>query len=180
MVDVTDRAALEQTFDATARHYGRIDVVFANAGIGGGPGFLKLDGERNPERALENLPNELWDRVIAIDLTAVFATLQAAARHMKRAGGRIIVTTSISAIRTETYVAAPYVAAKAGAAQLVRQAAPNWRATTSRSTPSRPGLSSPTFPAGGSRIRPYARHSRNSPRCTASADLPISRGWRCS
>jgi len=122
-VDVTDRGALDRSFDATARHYGRLDVVFANAGIGGGPGFLKLDGERNPERALENVPNELWDRVIAIDLTAVFATLQAAARHMKRAGGRIIVTTSISAIRTETYVAAPYVAAKAGAAQLVRQAA---------------------------------------------------------
>jgi len=42
---------------------------------------------------------------------------------MKERGGRIIVTTSISAIRTEAYVAAPYVAAKAGAAQLVRQAA---------------------------------------------------------
>jgi NAD(P)-dependent dehydrogenase (short-subunit alcohol dehydrogenase family) len=123
VVDVTDRAALERSFDATARHYGRLDVVFANAGIGGGPGFLKLDGERNPDRALENIPSDLWDKVIAIDLTSVFFTLQAAARHMKARGGRIIVTTSISAIRTETFVAAPYVAAKAGAAQLVRQAA---------------------------------------------------------
>jgi NAD(P)-dependent dehydrogenase (short-subunit alcohol dehydrogenase family) len=123
VVDVTDRIALERSFDATARHYGRLDVVFANAGIGGGPGFLKLDGERNPDRALENIPSDLWDKVIAIDLTAVFFTLQAAARHMKARGGRIIVTTSISAIRTETFVAAPYVAAKAGAAQLVRQAA---------------------------------------------------------
>jgi NAD(P)-dependent dehydrogenase (short-subunit alcohol dehydrogenase family) len=123
VVDVTDRTALEESFDATARHYGGLDVVFANAGIGGGPGFLKLDGERNPERALENIPNELWDRVIAVDLTSLFATLQASARHMKRQSGRIIVTTSISAIRAETYVAAPYVAAKAGAAQLVRQAA---------------------------------------------------------
>jgi len=123
VVDVTDRTALERSFDATARHYGRLDVVFANAGIGGGPGFLKLDGERNPDRALENIPSDLWDKVIAIDLTSVFSTLQAAARHMKARGGRIIVTTSISAMRTETFVAAPYVAAKAGAAQLVRQAA---------------------------------------------------------
>jgi len=123
VVDVTDRMALERGFDATARRYGRLDVVFANAGIGGGPGFLKLDGERNPDRALENIPSDLWDRIIAVDLTSVFATLQAAARHMKGHGGRIIVTTSISAIRTETLVAAPYVAAKAGAAQLVRQAA---------------------------------------------------------
>jgi len=123
VVDVTDRMALDRSFDAAARHYGRLDVVFANAGIGGGPGFLTLDGERNPDRALENIPGDLWDRVIAVDLTSVFATLQAAARHMKGHGGRIIVTTSISAIRTETLVAAPYVAAKAGAAQLVRQAA---------------------------------------------------------
>jgi NAD(P)-dependent dehydrogenase (short-subunit alcohol dehydrogenase family) len=122
-VDVTDRAALDRAFDGTARHYGRLDVVFANAGIGGGPGFLKLDGERNSDRALEKIPGEVWDKIIAVDLTSVFATLQAAARHMKDRGGRIIVTTSISAIRTEVFVAAPYVAAKAGAAQLVRQAA---------------------------------------------------------
>jgi NAD(P)-dependent dehydrogenase (short-subunit alcohol dehydrogenase family) len=122
-VDVTDRAALDRAFDSTARHYGRLDVVFANAGIGGGPGFLKLDGERNAERALEKIPGDIWDKIIAVDLTSVFATLQAAARHMKARGGRIIVTTSISAMRTEVHVAAPYVAAKAGAAQLVRQAA---------------------------------------------------------
>jgi NAD(P)-dependent dehydrogenase (short-subunit alcohol dehydrogenase family) len=122
-VDLTDRVALDVAFDASAHHYGRLDVVFANAGIGGGPGFLKLDGERNPDRALEKIPPEAWDKIIAVDLTSVFATLQAAARHMKERGGRIIVTTSISAIRTEAYVAAPYVAAKAGAAQLVRQAA---------------------------------------------------------
>jgi NAD(P)-dependent dehydrogenase (short-subunit alcohol dehydrogenase family) len=60
VVDVTDRRALDRSFAASARHYGRLDVVFANAGIGGGPGFLKLDGERNPDRALETIPNDLW------------------------------------------------------------------------------------------------------------------------
>ena len=123
IVDVTDRVALERSFEAITQHYGRLDVVFANAGIGGGPGFLKLDGERNPDRALENFPADVWDRIIAIDLTSVFATLQAAARYMKNKGGRIIVTTSISALRTEVFVGSPHVAAKAGAAQLVRQAA---------------------------------------------------------
>jgi NAD(P)-dependent dehydrogenase (short-subunit alcohol dehydrogenase family) len=123
VVDITDQAALDRAFDATVQRRGRLDVVFANAGIGGGPGFLKLDGERNAERALENLSIEAWNRIVGLDLTAVFTTLQAAARHMKDKGGRIIVTTSISATRTEAYVAAPYVAAKAGAAHLVRQAA---------------------------------------------------------
>src|SRR5687767_2574620 len=40
VLDVTDRPALRRAFDEAATHYGRLDVVFANAGISGGPGFL--------------------------------------------------------------------------------------------------------------------------------------------
>ncbi|MGH6989900.1 MAG: SDR family NAD(P)-dependent oxidoreductase [Stellaceae bacterium] len=123
-VDVTDRAALDAAFDETVGADGRLDVVFANAGIGGGPGFRTLDNRPNPGRAFEALDPAQWDQIMALDLTALFATIQAAARHMKTGqGGRIIVTTSISAVKTEMFVGAPYVAAKAGAAQLVRQAA---------------------------------------------------------
>lgn len=123
-VDVTDRAALQAAFDATATSRGGIDVVFVNAGIGGGPGFLRPDNTRNPERAFEDLPADQWDRIMALDLSAAFATMQNAVRHMKPNGfGRIIVTSSISAYKVEQYVAASYVAAKAGVAQLVRQLA---------------------------------------------------------
>jgi len=123
-VDVTDRAALDRAFDQTVLAEGRLDVVFANAGIGGGPGFLMLDGRRNEPRAFERLDTEQWERIFKLDVTALFWTVQAAARHMKMAkGGRIIATTSISATKTESFVGTPYVAAKAGAAQLVRQAA---------------------------------------------------------
>jgi len=124
IVDVTDKAALHRAFDDIVEEEGRLDVVFANAGIGGGPGFLTLDGKRNAERAFEKLDDAMWDRIVKMDLTVLFWTIQAAAKHMKTGqGGRIIVTTSISAIKTESFVGAPYVAAKAGAAQLVRQAA---------------------------------------------------------
>ncbi|MGO8917942.1 MAG: SDR family NAD(P)-dependent oxidoreductase [Stellaceae bacterium] len=124
LVDVRDRAALSRAIDAVAAHEGRLDVVFANAGITAGPGFLTLQGERNPDGALETIADELWDRVIATNLTSVFTTLQAAARQMKpRHSGRIIVTTSIAAVKTETWVGLPYLAAKAAAAHLVRQAA---------------------------------------------------------
>lgn len=124
VVDVTDRTALDRAFDAAAQAYGRIDVVFANAGIGGGPGFLTLDGKRNPETAFEHLSDERWGGNIASNLTSVFWTMQAAVRHMKpKGGGRIIVTTSIAALKTEAVVGTPYLAAKAGAAHLVRQAA---------------------------------------------------------
>ena len=123
-VDVTDRTGLDRAFDAAAKSYGRIDTVFANAGIGGGPGFLTLDGKRNPDTAIEALSDERWNGNIDSNLSSVFWTIQSAARHMKQqGGGRIIVTTSIAALKTEGVVGTPYLAAKAGAAHLVRQAA---------------------------------------------------------
>jgi NAD(P)-dependent dehydrogenase (short-subunit alcohol dehydrogenase family) len=124
VVDVTQRADLDRAFDAAAEAHGRIDVVFANAGIGGGPGFLDLEGQRRPEGTFESISDERWDAGIAAHLTSVFWTIQAAVRHMKPAGGgRIIVTTSIAALKTEAVIGAPYMAAKAGAAHLVKQAA---------------------------------------------------------
>ena len=124
VADVTDKAALTRAFDAVAQRHGRIDVVFANAGISGGPGFLNTQHARDPSRTLDALPDELWNRVIGTNLTSVFHTLQIAARHMKAGGaGRIIVTSSISATKNEAFVGTAYVASKAGVAQLVRQAA---------------------------------------------------------
>src|SRR5262245_56414275 len=84
VVDVTDHAALDRAFDDTAAKYGRIDVVFANVGIDSGPGFVTLDRKtRVPEGALENYTDERWNRVIDTNLNSVFATVRAAARHMK-------------------------------------------------------------------------------------------------
>ena len=124
VVDVTDRARLNLAFDAAATAHGRIDVVFANAGIGGGPGFLTAQGERNPESAFENISDERWNAAIAGNLSSVFWSIQAAVRHMKpNRGGRIIVTISIAALKTESGVGTPYMPATAGAAHLVKQAA---------------------------------------------------------
>jgi len=121
--DVTDKAALRRAVDAIAQRHGRIDVAFANAGISAGPGFLNVERQRDPQRALENIPDDLWKRVIDTNLTSVFHTIQVVVPHMKARGGRIIVTSSISATKVEQFVATPYVAAKAGVAQLVRQVA---------------------------------------------------------
>ena len=122
--DVTDGASLQRAFAAVAAAFRRIDVVFANAGISGGPGFLTVEGKRSPENAIEAMAPERWAGIIDTNLSGVFRTIQAAVPHLKAAGGgRIIVTTSIAAMKTESVIGAAYPAAKAGAAHLVRQAA---------------------------------------------------------
>ena len=128
VVDVTDHPALDRAFDTAAGLYGRLDVVFANAGIDPGPGFVGgWTGTQRPriaEGALENYADERWNRVIDINLNGVFATLRAAARHMRpRRSGRIIVTTSVAAYMTEAVIGAAYMTAKAGAAHLMRNVA---------------------------------------------------------
>jgi len=124
VVDVTDRASLNRAFDEAAAHYGKLDVVFANAGVSGGPGFLNQDRSRNPARAIEEVDNELVDRLIEVNYKSVFTTIQASARHMKKSGGgTIVVTSTISTFRPEIFVGVPYVVSKAGLTQLVRQSA---------------------------------------------------------
>lgn len=123
-VDVTDRAALHGAFDKTVAEHGQLDVVFANAGISGGPGFLNQDRSRNPARTIESVPEETIDRLLEVNYKSIFLTIQAAVPHLKRSGGgRVIVTSTISTIKTEAFVGMPYVMSKAGLMQLVRQAA---------------------------------------------------------
>jgi len=128
VVDVTDHAALDKAFDEAAAEYGKIDVAFANAGIDSGPGYLNAwVGEnrgRNPEGAIENYSDARWQKVIDINLTGVFATCRAAARHMRpRRQGRIIVTTSLAGLTQEGVIGSAYMAAKAGAAHFMRNLA---------------------------------------------------------
>lgn len=124
VVDVTKKETIKSAFESVAKRHGKIEVVFANAGISGGPGFLNAEDKRDPSRAIENLPEDLWDRVIATNLGSVFKTIQVATPYLKQnGGGKIVVTSSVSAFKIEQYVGTIYVASKAGVAQLLRQAA---------------------------------------------------------
>jgi len=125
VVDVCDHTGLDRALDAAVTAHGRLDIVFANAGIDSGPGFVTgwsgSERARYPAGALENYTDERWSRVIDVNLTGVFATLRAAARLMKpQRSGKLIVTTSVAGFQVEAAIGSAYMAAKAGAAHLMR------------------------------------------------------------
>ncbi len=86
--DVSDPASVKALFDTVVKTFGRVDVLFNNAGVNA-PGIL-----------LEDLTLEQWKNVVDINLTGMFLCIQAAFRVMKEQsprGGRIINNGSISA-----------------------------------------------------------------------------------
>lgn len=101
-LDVAQPGAAEQVVETTVAAYGRLDVLANIAGAGGTGAYL-----------LEQ-PQELWDRLIQVNLTGTMLMCKAALPHMIRQGrGVIINTSSVTGI-----VGAPgstaYAAAKAG------------------------------------------------------------------
>jgi NAD(P)-dependent dehydrogenase (short-subunit alcohol dehydrogenase family) len=114
-LDVADADRLRAAVDGAVRRHGRLDAVFANAGISSGPGF------GNPEGEIEDVSLDLWDKALRVNLTGAFLTIQAAARHMKRQkAGSIVVTSSVAALRPSPLPGHAYHASKAALANLVR------------------------------------------------------------
>ena len=100
--DVGDPRAVEHLFETTRSTFGRLDLLFNNAGSGA------------PAIPLEELTLEQWQRVVSVNLTGAFLCTQAAFRMMKAQspkGGRIINNGSISA-HTPRPNSAPYTSTK--------------------------------------------------------------------
>jgi len=98
-LDVADCAQVRSFVDAGAERFGRLDVVFNNAGVGA--------FGRTPD-----LDPELWKRVIEVDLHSVFYGCRAAIPHLRRAGGGAIVNTASISGMGGDYGLAAYNAAK--------------------------------------------------------------------
>jgi NAD(P)-dependent dehydrogenase (short-subunit alcohol dehydrogenase family) len=99
--DVADECQVQDLFRKTIERFGRLDILVNNAGaFDGGP--------------LDELPVEIWDKVIAINLRGPFLCTSEAMKIMKRQrGGRIINIGSISAQRVRPH-SAPYSTSKFG------------------------------------------------------------------
>lgn len=117
-INVAETGAAQALVARVCEKLGRLDITFANAGISGGPGPFTDAGN------LETSSAERWKQVLDINLTGVFATMQAAAVPMRaQKSGRIIVTASSAGFRADPMVGYSYVATKAAVINLVKQAA---------------------------------------------------------
>jgi len=110
-VDITDEAAVQGMVEKAVRRFGRVDIAFNNAGVGG---FSPI----------QDYPLEQFQRVIDICLTGTFLCIKHESKHLIGAGhgGSIINIASLNAIQaTEGFAA--YCSAKAAVAMLTKVAA---------------------------------------------------------
>ena len=109
--DVTDEAQVQALIEAAAAHFGRIDVMVNNAGLGGTASVLDMTDEQ-------------WLRVLDVTLTGTFRCTRAALRQMvaQGHGGAVVNNASVLGWRAQPGQA-HYAAAKAGVMALTRCAA---------------------------------------------------------
>jgi NAD(P)-dependent dehydrogenase (short-subunit alcohol dehydrogenase family) len=111
--DVADPEAVANAVEATVARFGRLDVVFANAGINGVWAPIE-----------ELLPTE-WDRTLDINLKGTYLTLHYAIPHLRSAGGgSVIITSSVNGNRTFSNPgASAYSSSKAAQVAFMKMAA---------------------------------------------------------
>lgn len=116
--DTTVEADVARTVQTALDTYGKLDVMWANAGIvsrGGVPSVM--GGE---ELAFEDFPLDDWNRVLGVNLTGPFLCAKHAVRPLRANGGGAILITSSAASMAAYHSISPYSATKSGVNGLVR------------------------------------------------------------
>lgn len=106
--DVSKSADVQSMIRHTVQTYGRVDILFNNAGIEG------------PSATLVNYDEDAWERVIAIDLTSVYLGMKYVIPEMIKQGGGVILSTASVAGMVGFPGSGAYAAAKAGVINLTR------------------------------------------------------------
>jgi len=108
--DITDDAAVAKVVDDVAKRFGRLDILVNDAAYNKSIPFPDLD----------NLTMEVWDKIIAVNLTGPMRLTKAVARVMKAQGrGRIVNISSVAGV-APTGSSIAYAVSKAGIIQLTR------------------------------------------------------------
>ena len=109
VADVTDLAAMEQVVAQTLTHHGRIDAVFANAGVAAfGP--------------LAHVDPQAWKRCVEVNVFGVFNTVRAALPAVMQARGYVLINASVS-----SFAHPPVMSAYAASKSAVEAMGNSWR-----------------------------------------------------
>jgi NAD(P)-dependent dehydrogenase (short-subunit alcohol dehydrogenase family) len=125
--DVTDEAAIEGMAAAVQEAFGRCDILVNNAGI------------MAPVIPLEQLPVEVWDRVMGVNLRGAFLCAKHLARPMLAQGSGAIVNLASIGARVPNDIG-PYGPSKAGVLGLTHQMAVEWGPRGIRANSVSPGM----------------------------------------
>jgi NAD(P)-dependent dehydrogenase (short-subunit alcohol dehydrogenase family) len=87
VTDIADEKALQQAYEQVSKNWGRLDIVFANAGING------------VWAPLDELSLEEWQKTIDANLIGTFLTVKYALPMLKQQGGSVIITSSVNGTR---------------------------------------------------------------------------------
>jgi NAD(P)-dependent dehydrogenase (short-subunit alcohol dehydrogenase family) len=118
VLDVSDAAQVHEVVREIVTEGGRLDIVFANAGVARGTPPLV------PSGSADSFSWEDYERLIDVNLHGVVHTVRAAAGVMKRQrSGSIVATASTAGLRNDPFVPYSYAIAKAGVVNFVKQAA---------------------------------------------------------
>ena len=162
--DVCDEDQVRAAMEHAVTDYGRLDIIFNNAGLGGAIG------------PLESLSVEDWDRTLAVLLRGVFLGIKHAIPRMRASGGgSIISTASIAGMRAGAGPH-PYSAAKAAVINLTRTAALELAKDLIRVNCICPGgihtpLLANRFPGGGEALTPLLAMLQPLPRAGFPEDI---------
>lgn len=138
--DVTDKASVDTAFDRAADLLGGLDVLVHAAGIA--PGTPAAD-----------IPVEEWERVLTVNATGTFLTNQAAFRHLRERGGRILNFASAAGViglRNKAH----YAASKGAVLGWTRTVAQEWGSTGVTVNAIAPAISTPMYAATRASMSP--------------------------
>jgi len=101
--DILEAGQIKSSIEKLVNAWGRLDIVFANAGING------------LQAPLEEIEPEEWDQTINTNLRSTFLTVKYAVPHMKDRGGSIIIDSSVNGTRMfSNHGFSAYATSKAG------------------------------------------------------------------
>lgn len=112
VADISEADAMQEAYRQVVDRWGRLDIVFANAGING------------LWAPIEDLEPEDWDKTLHTNLRGTFLTIKYAVPHMRARGGSILVTSSVNGTRMFSNTGATaYATSKAGQVAMTKMLA---------------------------------------------------------